>query len=102
MRWDQSCRQSLNREQNMPILIAMLMVVFCFTAPMSMAAQSADVESSIKSINAQKSTLTLDDGKTYALPAEFNFEGLSEGVKVIVYYTVVDGVRVVDDLQVMN
>ncbi|MBB4953770.1 hypothetical protein H4S14_001830 [Agrobacterium vitis] len=86
----------------MPILIAMLMMVFCFVAPMSVAAQSADVESAIKSINTQKSTLTLDDGKTYSLPAEFNFDGLSAGVKVIVYYTVVDGVRVVDDLQVVN
>lgn len=91
-----------NGDQDMPILIAMLMVVFCFIAPMSMAAQSADVESSIKSINTQKLTITLEDGKTYSLPAEFNFEGLAAGVKVIVYYTVVDGVRVLDDIQVLN
>ncbi|HBF29276.1 DUF1344 domain-containing protein [Rhizobium sp.] len=86
----------------MPILIAILLIVFTFVSPMAVAAQSADVESVVKSINAKKSTLTLEDGKTYTVPAEFNFDGLSAGVKVIVYYTVVDGVRVIDDLQVMN
>lgn len=86
----------------MPILIAILMIVFSFVSPMTAMAQSADVESVVKSINTKKSTLTLEDGKTYVVPAEFNFDGLAAGAKVIVYYTVVDGVRTVDDLQVIN
>lgn len=86
----------------MPILIAILMIVFSFVSPMTAMAQSADVESVVKSINTKKSTLTLEDGKTYVVPAEFNFDGLAAGTKVIVYYTVVDGVRTVDDLQVIN
>jgi Protein of unknown function (DUF1344) len=91
-----------NRDDNMPILIAILMIVLSFVSPMRAMAQSSDVESVVKSVNAKKSTLTLEDGKTYTVPAEFNFDGLATGVKVIVYYTVVDGVRMVDDLQVIN
>lgn len=86
----------------MPILIAILLIVFSFVSPMTAMAQSADVESVVKAINPTKSSLTLEDGKTYVVPAEFNFDGLSAGAKVIVYYTVVDGVRTVDDLQVIN
>jgi hypothetical protein len=47
-------------------------------------------------------SLELDDGKSYAVPAEFNFEGLEPGQKVIVFYTEVDGKRVVDDLEVLQ
>jgi hypothetical protein len=47
-------------------------------------------------------SFTLDDGKTYKVPEEFNFEGLKAGVKVLVFYTVVDGNRVVDDLEIVQ
>ncbi len=86
----------------MRILMAMLLIVFSFLSPMAAMAESADVESVVKAVNPKKSTLTLEDGKTYTVPAEFNFDGLATGTKVIVYYTVVDGVRMVDDLQVLN
>lgn len=86
----------------MRLLIAMLMTVVSLFSPISAFAQSDDVESTIKAISTEKLTVTLEDGKTYTVPAEFNFDGLTPGVKVVVYYTVVDGKRVVDDLQVVN
>ncbi|MEK1897362.1 MAG: DUF1344 domain-containing protein, partial [Rhizobium sp.] len=46
--------------------------------------------------------LTLDDGKTYQAPEEFNFDGLEAGVKVIVFYTEVDGKRVINDLDIVK
>jgi hypothetical protein len=47
-------------------------------------------------------SLTLDDGKTYQASEEFNFEGLKAGVKVIVFYTEVDGKRVINDLDIVQ
>ena len=67
-----------------------------------MGAQSVDVESSIKSLDSSGLTITLADGKTYVVPEEFNFEGLEAGMKVSVFYTVVEGKRVVNDLVVLD
>lgn len=61
---------------------------------------SGDVDATITTIDEKALTLTLSDGETYTVPAEFDFEGLSKGVKVSVFYTVVNGKRIVNDLQV--
>jgi len=61
---------------------------------------SGDVDATITKIDEKALTLTLSDGEIYTVPAEFDFEGLSSGVKVSVFYTVVNGKRVVNDLQV--
>lgn len=86
----------------MRILIAALLATASLFSPLSSLAQSVDVEATIKSIDVKKLSLTLDDGKLYKVPEEFNFDGLASGVKVVVFYTVVDGNRVVDDLQVVQ
>lgn len=83
----------------MHIVFAFLLALTVFL-PVASFAQSADVEAKISRIDTDKLTITLDDGKAYQVPEEFNFEGLQPGQKVIVFYTVVDGRRVVDDLQV--
>lgn len=86
----------------MRILIAALLATASLLSPLSSLAQSMDIEATIKSVDVQKLSLTLDDGKMYKVPEEFNFDGLASGVKVVVFYTVVDGNRVVDDLQVVQ
>jgi Cu/Ag efflux protein CusF len=86
----------------MRILIAALLATAGVFSPLSTWAQSVDVEATIKAIDAKSLSLTLDDGKTYKVPEEFNFEGLKAGVKVLVFYTVVDGNRVVDDLEIVQ
>lgn len=85
----------------MRILIAAILAASGILSPFMAQAASADVEATIKSVNTSKLMLTLDDGKTYTVPEEFNFEGLKAGVKVVVFYTEVDGRRVVDDLEVL-
>jgi hypothetical protein len=87
---------------SMRILIAALLATASLLSPLSGSAQSMDVEATIKSIDVKQLNLTLDDGKTYKVPEEFNFDGLASGVKVVVFYTVVDGTRVIDDLQVLS
>ncbi len=86
----------------MRILIAALLTTASIFSPLSSWAQSADVEATIKAVDQKAMSLTLDDGKTYKVPEEFNFEGLKAGVKVLVFFTMVDGNRVVDDLQIVQ
>ncbi|MGE7371231.1 DUF1344 domain-containing protein [Neorhizobium sp. NPDC001467] len=86
----------------MRILIAALLATASILSPINGWAQSADVEATIKAVDVSKLMLTLDDGKSYKVPEEFNFEGLTAGVKVVVFYTVVDGNRVVDDLEIVQ
>lgn len=86
----------------MHIVFALLLIVAGILTPAASFAQSADVEAKISKVDTDKLTITLDDGKTYQVPEEFNFDGLAAGVKVIVFYTLVDGRRVVDDIQVSD
>jgi len=86
----------------MRVVISLLLATASFLSPVAVLAGSADVESTIRDVNVDGMSLVLEDGKTYAVPAEFNFEGLEPGQKVIVFYTEVDGKRVVDDLEVLQ
>lgn len=62
--------------------------------------ESGDVDATITKVDEKALTISLSDGKVYSVPAEFDFEGLASGVKVSVFYTIIDGKRVVNDLQV--
>lgn len=84
------------------MMIAALLAATNLLMPINSFAQSVDVEGTISKIDANGLSITLNDGKTYRVPEEFNFEGLKAGVKVVVFYTEVDGRRVVDDLQVVQ
>ena len=84
------------------MMIAALLATANLLMPINGFAQSVDVEGTIRKIDANGLSITLNDGKTYRVPEEFNFEGLKAGVKVVVFYTEVDGKRVVDDLQVVE
>lgn len=90
------------RAIRMRMMITVLMATASFLSPLTVLAGSDDVEATIKSVNVDALSLVLDDGKTYSLPEEFNFDGLESGVKVIVFYTEVDGKRVVDDLEIVQ
>ncbi|MCL6706182.1 DUF1344 domain-containing protein [Pseudomonas sp. R2.Fl] len=86
----------------MRLIIALLLGTAGILSPLQAYAGSDDVEAEIKAVDVNGLSLTLDDGKTYTVPEEFNFEGLEAGVKVIVFYTEVDGTRVVDDLEIVQ
>ncbi|TCL75912.1 DUF1344 domain-containing protein [Rhizobium sp. BK251] len=86
----------------MRFFVATLMATASFLSPIGAFAESADVEATIEKVDMNNLSLTLDDGKTYQVPDEFNFDGLKAGVKVIVFYTEVDGKRVINDLDVVH
>ncbi|MBO3759140.1 DUF1344 domain-containing protein [Ciceribacter sp. L1K23] len=86
----------------MRLMISVLLAIAGLLSPLHANAESADVEARIRNVDVNGLSLTLEDGKTYAVPEEFNFEGLEAGVNVIVFYTEVDGKRVVDDLEIIQ
>ncbi len=90
------------RARKMRFIIAALLTTASLLSPLKGFAESADVEATIKKVDTSNLSLTLDDGKTYQAPEEFDFNGLKAGVKVIVFYTEVDGRRVINDLQVVE
>ena len=93
---------TLKKAIAMRLMIAALLATAGLFAPFNASAQSVDVESTISKVDVKGLTITLADGKSYKVPEEFNFDGLQAGVKVVVFYTEVDGRRVVDDLEVIQ
>ncbi|WP_034852439.1 DUF1344 domain-containing protein [Sinorhizobium sojae] len=86
----------------MRFVIAALMATAGLLSPLSARAESADVEAVITNVDTEQLSLALDDGKSYYAPEEFNFEGLETGVKVLVFYTEIDGKRVINDLEIVQ
>lgn len=86
----------------MRFIVTVLLSAAGLLAPLTAFAESADVEAVITKVDTEKLSLSLDDGKSYQAPEEFNFDGLKAGVKVVVFYTEVDGKRVINDLEVVQ
>lgn len=85
----------------MRFFLALFVTLAGLAAPgAALRAQSSDITAKIVGIDTSRLTISLDDGKTYQVPEEFNFEGLRPGASVVVFYTEVKGKRVIDDLQV--
>jgi len=62
---------------------------------MSGAAVAANAEGTIKKLDKQTMTITLDDGKAYKLSEEFSVEDYSEGMSVMISYDEIDGKKIV-------
>lgn len=86
----------------MRFVVATLLAAASILAPVVGFAESADVEATIKKVDTKSLSITLDDGKTYQAPEDFDFNGLEAGVKVVVFYTEVDGKRVINDLDIVH
>ncbi|WP_322988330.1 MULTISPECIES: DUF1344 domain-containing protein [unclassified Hoeflea] len=86
----------------MRFAISAILALSALLAPLTAWAQSADVEATITDVSTAELTISLDDGKVYQAPTEFNFEGLESGVKVVVFYTEVDGKRLINDLELVE
>lgn len=69
-----------------------------FAAPA--AADSAD--GVIARIDANDSSLTLDNGKTYKLPGEFDYSGFRPGQKVTVFYDSDPSGSYISDIEVQG
>ncbi|PWJ85439.1 uncharacterized protein DUF1344 [Pseudaminobacter salicylatoxidans] len=65
----------------------------------SSVAYAAEAEGKIKSIDHEKLTITLDNGKSYKLPGEFDVDALQEGMEVLLAYDQIDGVNTITDME---
>ena len=74
-------------------------LIFITASLFSTVAMADDVEGKITGINQDKETITLDDGKTYKLPGEFDYSAISKGMKVIILYDEADNTRFITDIQ---
>ena len=59
---------------------------------------AAQVEGLIKKIDREELTITLDDGKSYKLPGEFDVDSLKEGMDVVLAYDEIGGVAQITDM----
>lgn len=80
----------------MPYLVGLLFIIASLFSSVAMA---DDAEGKITSINQESDTITLDDGKTYKLPGEFDYAAINKGMKVLIIYDLVDKTRFITDIQ---
>jgi Cu/Ag efflux protein CusF len=72
---------------------------FAAALMMSTAAFAAEAEGTIQAIDTEKLTITLDDGKSYKLPGEFDVGALKEGMDVLLAYDEVSGENLITDME---
>jgi len=65
----------------------------------STAAFAAEAEGLIKSIDKEKLTITLDNGKSYKLPGEFDVESIKEGMDILLAYDEIGGENLITDME---
>ncbi|CAN7268804.1 DUF1344 domain-containing protein [Aminobacter aminovorans] len=66
---------------------------------MSGAALAAEAEGQVKSVDKEKSTITLSNGKSYKLPGEFDVENIKPGMDILLAYDVVEGENLITDME---
>lgn len=62
------------------------------------AAHATDDEGTIKHVDRDALTITLDNGNSYKLSGEFDVEALEEGADVVLAYDTINGEKHVTDL----
>ena len=73
--------------------------LLCAALLTSGTALAAEAEGHIKSIVQEKLTITLDDGKSYKLPGEFDMDSIKERMDVVLAYDEIDGQKLITDMQ---
>jgi hypothetical protein len=86
-------RQAFVKEATMRIVIAAAALL-----SLTIGAFAAEAEGQIKAVNTEKRTITLDDGKSYVMPGEFDVASLEVGSEIVIAYDEVNGERLVTDM----
>lgn len=63
------------------------------------AALAAEAEGQITAIDKENSVITLDNGKSYKLPGEFDVESLKEGMEILLAYDTVGSENLITDME---
>ena len=91
---DNPDRTQIREETHMRILLGALAATMLAVV----GAQAAEAEGQVKSVDREKLTITLDDGKSYKLPGEFDLEAIREGMEVLLAYEKINGENVIMDM----
>jgi hypothetical protein len=73
---------------------AVAITVICATG-----ALAAEAEGHIKTIDRDNLTITLDNGKLYKLPGEFDVDAIEEGMEILLAYDKVGDVNLITDME---
>ncbi|PSJ62518.1 DUF1344 domain-containing protein [Kumtagia ephedrae] len=76
-----------------------LIGALCAVLMLTGTALAAEAEGQIRSIDTEALTITLDDGKSYKLPGEFDLDSIKEGMEVLLAYDEIDGQNLITDMQ---
>ncbi len=79
----------------MRILIGVVAAVLTISS----ASFAAEAEGQIAAIDKDNLTITLDDGKSYKLPGEFDVEAIKEGMDILLAYDEISGENLITDMQ---
>lgn len=60
---------------------------------------AAEAEGKIKSVDREKLTITLENGRSYTLPGEFDVDALQEGMQVLIAYDKVGDQNMITDME---
>ncbi len=82
----------------MRMFFAAVAAVFLLSAP----ALAETAEGVIQDVDAEKLTITLQDGKTYKLPGEIDMSGIKEGLEILIAFDQVNGVNLITDMEVFE
>ncbi|RST79949.1 DUF1344 domain-containing protein [Aquibium carbonis] len=66
----------------------------------SMPAFAGQTEGRIKSVDEDKLTITLEDGKSYKLPGEVDLAGIEPGTEIVINFDTVGDVNQITDMAV--
>ena len=66
---------------------------------LSSAALAAEAEGQVQAVDRDNLTITLDDGKSYKLPGEFDVELIQEGMSILLAYDEISGENLITDMQ---
>lgn len=69
------------------------------SAIVSTGAFAAEAEGKIKTVDRDNLTITLENGKSYKLPGEFDMEAVKEGMDVLLAYDKVGDQNMITDME---
>jgi hypothetical protein len=75
------------------------LIAFAVAVMFPSIAVADQTEGKIKSIDKDNSVITLEDGKDYKLPGEFDVESLKEGMDILLAYDEIKGENLITDMQ---
>jgi Cu/Ag efflux protein CusF len=76
-----------------------LLAAIVATLALSGGAFAAEAEGQIQKIDTENLTITLDNGKSYKLPGEFDVSSLKEGMEILIAYDQVGGENLITDME---